>query len=87
MFVFGVDATRTPVDDDICIEGGATGLGDESVSRDPPRAVPEMKVEFVGKPKVAFAFVAAVVAVTTVLLPEFSISDGNGGKAEAAADC
>ena len=39
MFVFGVDATRTPVDDDICIEGGATGLDDELVSRDPPRVV------------------------------------------------
>jgi hypothetical protein len=83
VFVFGVDATRTPAEDDIRKEADPARLDDDEYSGSGALtdAVP-MYVGFVVKPKLASTLVAAVVADTTVLLPEVSINDGNGGRAD-----
>ena len=84
MFVFGVDATKTPVEEVICMVGGADKLVDDVAegidSNAPTEAVPEMKVVlFVVKPKLVSALVWAD---TTVLVPEFSVNGGNDGRAD-----
>ena len=83
MFVFGVDATRTPVEDVICMEAEQCRLdndgAEDTFSSVPAEAVLDMKLVFAVKPW----FVSAlVVAVTTELLPELSINGGNGCKAD-----
>jgi hypothetical protein len=85
VFVFGVDATRTPVEDDIRMEPDPARLGDgeESGSSPPAGTVPAINVVFDVNPKLGSALDTAVDAVITVLLPEFSITGCNGG----GADC
>ena len=78
--MFGVDATKTPVDDDICIVADPVSFGEDDGSDSGTRAAagPPMYVVFVVKPKLASALVEAVVEVTTVLLPEGSGNIDNG---------
>lgn len=84
MFVFGVDATKTPVEEVICMVGGTDKLVDDVAevtgSNAPTEAVPEMKgALFVVRPKLLSALVWAD---TIVLVPEFSVNGGNGGRAD-----